>query len=95
MKKIVKALITLSAILLFNLPAMAEPERTVNREDNSLVILDIVAARPTGLAIVTAGAVLYAVTLPFSLPGGHASDAWDKLVGKPVDFTFKRPLGEL
>ena len=95
MKKIVKVIITLSAILLFNLPAMAEPEKTVNREDNSLILLDIVAVRPTGLAIVAAGAVLYAVTLPFTLPGGHTSDAWDKLLGKPVDFTFKRPLGEL
>ena len=95
MKKIVKAIIILSAILLFNLPAMAEPERTVNREDNSLILFDIIAARPTGLVIVAAGAILYVVTLPFSRPGGHESDAWDKLVGKPIDFTFKRPLGEL
>ncbi len=95
MKKIVKALITLSVILLFNLPAMAEPERTVNRGDDSLILFDIIAARPTGLVIVAAGALLYAVTLPFSLYGGHKSDAWDKLVGKPIDFTFKRPLGEL
>ena len=95
MKKIVKTLITLSAILLFNLPAMAEPEKPVNREDNSLIIFDIVVARPAGLATVAAGTVLYVVTLPFSLPGGHAGDAWDKLVGKPAGFTFKRPLGEL
>ena len=95
MKKIVKVIITLSAILLFNPPAMAEQEKTVNREDNSFIIFDITVARPAGLAMVAVGAVLYTVTLPFSLPNGHASDARDKLLGKPVDFTFKRPLGEL
>ncbi len=95
MKKIIKAFIILSAILLFNLPVMAEQEKTVNREDNALIIFDIAVARPAGMAMVAAGAVLYTVTLPFSLPGGHASDAWDKLVAKPVDFTFKRPFGEL
>ena len=74
---------------------MAKSEQIVNREDNTLIIFDIVIARPAGLAMVAVGTVLYAVTLPFSLPGGHESDAWDKLVGKPVDFTFKRPLGNL
>ena len=95
MKKKLKLLIIMLTILLLHLPAMAEPEKPVNREDNSLIIFDIVIARPVGLATVAAGTVLFVVTLPFSLPCGNASDAWNKLVGKPVDFTFKRPLGNL
>lgn len=55
--------------------------------------LDAVVARPLGILATGAGAVVWGVSLPFSLLGGNAGEAADKLVGGPGRETFVRCLG--
>lgn len=56
-------------------------------------VLDAVIARPFGLVATGAGAVVWGVSLPFSLLGGNAGEAADALVGGPGRETFVRCLG--
>ena len=56
-------------------------------------VVDAVIARPVGVLLTGAGAVVWGVSLPFSLLGGNAGEAGDKLVGGPGRETFARCLG--
>jgi len=56
-------------------------------------VVDAVVARPLGIVATGAGAVVWGVSLPFSLIGGNAGEAADKLVGGPGRETFARCLG--
>jgi len=40
------------------------------------------------------GAVVFVVTLPFTLPSKSVDRAAKKLVAEPAQYTFKRPLGQ-
>ena len=55
--------------------------------------LDAVIARPLGILATAAGAAVWGISLPFSLLGGNAGEAADKLVGGPARETFVRCLG--
>ncbi len=55
--------------------------------------LDAVVARPLGILATGAGAVVWGISLPFSLLGGNAGEAADKLIGGPGRETFVRCLG--
>jgi hypothetical protein len=57
------------------------------------MILDLLVARPAGLAASVIGVVAFIASLPFSAPAGNADVAAEKLVADPVQFTFGRPLG--
>ena len=76
-------------------PAIGEANKTSSKEDDSLILIDMAVARPIGMATIVAGTALFVIWLPFSLPSGNVKDSWNKLVVKPVKYTFKRPLGEL
>ena len=56
-------------------------------------VVDAVVARPLGIVATGAGAVVWGVSLPFSLLGGNAGEAADTLVGGPARETFVRCLG--
>jgi hypothetical protein len=56
-------------------------------------VVDAVVARPLGIVATGAGAVVWGVSLPFSLLGGNAGESADKLVGGPARETFVRCLG--
>ena len=56
-------------------------------------VVDALIARPVGIAATGAGAVIWGVSLPFSLLGGNAGEAGDSLVGGPARETFVRCLG--
>jgi hypothetical protein len=55
---------------------------------------DFFVVRPLGIAATTVGAVIYVLSLPFSLAGGNEEEARQKLVVDPATYTFARPLGE-
>lgn len=55
---------------------------------------DALLVRPLGIAATAIGFGLFIVSVPFSALGGNTGDAWNALVAKPAEFTFKRPLGE-
>ncbi len=55
--------------------------------------LDIMVARPLGIVVTGIGAVLFAVSLPFSALGGNVDEAAEALVVNPARETFTRCLG--
>jgi len=56
-------------------------------------VADALIARPVSIAATGAGAVVWGVSLPFSLLGGNAGEAADNLVGGPAREAFVRCLG--
>jgi hypothetical protein len=64
-------------------------------EDPSALAMagDAIIARPLGIVFTAVGAVLYVVTLPFTLAGGNAKQAGKELVVGPAEATFVRCLG--
>ena len=56
-------------------------------------VVDALIARPVSIAATGAGAVVWGVSLPFSLLGGNAGEAADNLVGGPAREAFVRCLG--
>lgn len=59
------------------------------------MFLDAVFARPIGLVAIVAGAAAFVVSLPFTLLSGSVDSAANELVKKPIDYTLRRPLGQL
>ncbi len=55
---------------------------------------DALVVRPIGFLGTAFGAAVYIVSFPFSALGGNSKAAYKKLVAEPVEFTFKRPLGD-
>jgi hypothetical protein len=64
-----------------------------NPPASSVVAVDAILGRPLGLATTIAGAAVFLVTLPVSLPSDSTAEAAWGLVGRPAGWTFVRPLG--
>jgi hypothetical protein len=70
-------------------------EEQVRREPTGAeMLLDVLVARPLGLAGTVVGAAAWVVSLPFTLPSQSTASAAKQMVAKPAEFTFKRPLGQ-
>jgi len=87
MKKIIAVFLVLFCMVVFTAPARA------NEPNDATIIGDVLLARPLGLAMIAAGAVLFVVALPVSLPSGSFRNVGQRLVLDPVEFTFIRPVG--
>lgn len=72
--------------------ATATPEQ--GKISPEAMSIDIIAARPLGLAATVLGTVVFVVSWPFSALGGNSEAAWDTLVVSPARYTFQRPLGD-
>lgn len=57
--------------------------------------LDALVLRPLGLLATGIGAVVFVVSLPFTLPSGDVGEAACELVQEPFAYTFSRPLGDM
>ena len=74
--------------------AMVAREGAVDENPNGFAMLgDFVVARPIGLVLTAGGAVLWLVSLPFTLLAGNAGEAADTLILGPGEQTFVRCLG--
>ena len=62
--------------------------------DGFIVVMDIVIARPFGLAALVIGSAFFAVTYPFAAMSNSVHETADTLVGEPYRFTFLRPPGD-
>ncbi len=58
-------------------------------------LYDAVVLRPFGLFQTVLGSVAFLVFYPMALPFGGGDVVLDVCITKPVDRTFRRPLGEL
>jgi hypothetical protein len=64
-----------------------------NPPSSATVAADAIIGRPLGLATTIAGAAVFLITLPVSIPSESTSEAAWGLVGRPAGWTFIRPLG--
>jgi hypothetical protein len=74
---------------------MGETGKGASKEDDTLILLDVLVARPASIGATAAGIALFVAWSPFSIPFGTVKDSWNKFVTKPMNYAFKRPLGEL
>lgn len=89
-----RLLAVLAIAMVTALPAMAEEQLPEERRGGDMAI-DMVLARPIGLLSVIGGSVLFVVSLPFTISSGSVDAAADELVRKPINYTFRRPLGQI
>jgi hypothetical protein len=52
--------------------------------------MDIIFARPLGIAAGIVGTAIFIVSLPFTIPTGGVADAADMFITKPFQFSFTR-----
>jgi hypothetical protein len=90
------AVVLMSALVFFHLAMSASAGEHYQDldEKGGYMAGDLVVVRPLGMAATAVGAVLYVISLPFSLAGGNEEEARQKLVIDPATYTFTRPLGE-
>lgn len=89
-----KTLAVLAVAVVTALPAMAEEQLPAERRGGDMAF-DLVLARPIGLLSIIGGSVLFVVSLPFTIPSGSMDAAAVEFVKQPIDYTFKRPLGQI
>ena len=76
------------------LPQALWAQNAVDESPNAFAMVgDLVVARPLGLVMTAAGAVVWVVSLPFTLLAGHAGEAAETLMQGPAEATFMRCLG--
>ena len=76
------------------LPQALWAQNAVDESPNEFAMVgDLLVARPLGLVMVVGGAVVWVVSLPFTLLAGHSAEAAGTLIGGPVEATFMRCLG--
>jgi hypothetical protein len=88
-----------SGLLFPEVAGAAGCDRTAYRQDSEpdpgLMFVDAVVIRPVSFIASVAGAALWVVSLPFTLPGGNSDEAATVLVADPLCYTFGRPLGHM
>ncbi|MBW1637194.1 MAG: hypothetical protein JRC87_01740 [Deltaproteobacteria bacterium] len=61
----------------------------------TVMLVDTVLVRPLAFIAGVGGAVVWVVSLPFTLLAGNTQEAGDVLVLDAFCYTFKRPLGHM
>jgi len=74
-------------------PAMAQQRDTVTGDKATDMAVDLVIVRPLGIVGAAVGTVGFVLALPFTLPSGSAGETAEEWIGKPLEYTFDRPLG--
>jgi len=61
----------------------------------AVMLVDTVLVRPLAFVAGVGGAVVWVVSLPFTLLAGNTEEAGNVLVSDPFCYTFQRPLGHM
>jgi hypothetical protein len=81
--------------LAMDMQPVGPDQEQIGREPTTAeMYADGLIARPLGLVASVLGAVVFVVTLPFTLPSKSVDSAAKELVAVPAQYTFKRPLGQ-
>jgi hypothetical protein len=82
------------ALLLTLTCSLCVPAVAAEKEPHGMVMaVDLVVARPIGIALTTVGALTFVVFLPFTAASGDVKHAAKALVVDPARHTFVRCLG--
>jgi hypothetical protein len=95
LKKILLLLLTVSLIMgsLYSTGWAGDTKDKWVREDpvgQGWSAMDIIFARPLGIAAGIVGTAIFIVSLPFTIPTGGVADAADMFIVKPFQFSFTR-----
>ena len=90
MKRMGLMLLCLTLIGIPGLPALAAEG---DQPSAGEMAVDLVVARPFGVAITAVSSAVFLVSLPFTALAGGVGHAADELVEKPAQETFMRCLG--
>ncbi len=81
-----------------NIQAQSHPHPTRNRlpDGSPEAMMTEVIVRPLSLAGTVLGGAIHIITWPFAALGGQdTTESKRQLIDKPLEATFKRPLGDL
>ncbi len=81
-----------------NIQAQSHPHPTRNRlpDGSPEAMMTEVIVRPLSLAGTVLGGAIHIITWPFAALGGQSTtESKRQLIDKPLEATFKRPLGDL
>ncbi len=94
-KKSVITIVVAASVFLVGAQAVfaVDDFQAVATDTGGLMLVDICAARPLGLAATIGGAAVFIVSSPFSALGGNLGPAFKATVVDPFTYTFCRPLG--
>ena len=94
-RRILAALLALG-VALAAVPAAAQSEARSGADRALGIGIDVVLVRPMRALAVVGGAVLFIPAAIMCSPGGKNAigQAYDKLIGQPVEQAFVKPLGE-
>lgn len=74
-------------------PAFAHGEPVTGDRGTDMAV-DLVLVRPLGIAASVIGAAGFVLALPFTVASGSTGETACEWIGAPLDYTFKRPLGD-
>ncbi len=81
------------SLVIVNLYTAGWTEEKWNKDDpttDELNIIDLLIARPIGIAAGIIGTGVFILSLPFTIPTGSVDDAAQMFVVKPFNFSFVR-----
>ncbi len=87
--------LTVSIFVLSLTASVLAKDETAGDLSTPEVVGDLLWVRPLGVIHVGLGAVLYAVSLPVTLPLKKADEAKEFLITYPFYYYFQRPLREM
>lgn len=82
-------------VVLFALIILVTSSMAFAADDTTNIIGDSLILRPLGIAITTAGTILFVLTWPMSAITKSTDKTFEALVKRPYEFTFQRPIGEM
>jgi len=91
-RKIIQILLTVSLVI-GSLYSIGWTEDRSAKEDpivHEWSALDLIFARPIGVAAGIFGSALFVVSLPFTIPSGGVDEAVEMFIVKPFQFSFTR-----
>jgi len=92
--------LVIGVLILFGMAVPAAPafswDPDFDKEPGGVAMAgDLLVVRPLAFIGLVCGAVVFALSSPFSALGGNIDLAAQKLVREPAVYTFVRPLGEM
>ena len=74
-------------------PVRAQEAGSVTGDKATDMAVDLVVVRPLGLVGAVVGTVGFVLALPFTVPSGSVGETAEAWIGRPLEYTFNRPLG--
>ncbi|OGP86800.1 MAG: hypothetical protein A2156_12915 [Deltaproteobacteria bacterium RBG_16_48_10] len=89
MKKLLVILLTLALV---GVTLCVEGQAQTRTPDDELTMIDLLLARPLGVAAGIVGTGFFIISLPFTIPAKSVDKAAKMFISDPFHFSFSRPF---